>query len=182
MDGVDGTVWVEDLRAATGPQGRWPRFAPEALRLGVHAVLSIPVPTVHWKESASLDLYAMKPGTFGAGVRLLAEAYAEQTAVAVDHAYRVDVLRRAVRSRDVVGQAKGILMQRHGSDAAEAWTTLVEASQATNMKVVRRRRLAHRGPLATVAPHGHDDVTRRSSGPGSAGMPLRRGRAPSGHC
>ncbi|HEU5151136.1 MAG TPA: ANTAR domain-containing protein [Iamia sp.] len=44
-------------------------------------------------------------------------------------------LRTALVSRDVLGQAKGILMERHGIDAEEAFQRLVAMSQSTNIKV-----------------------------------------------
>lgn len=44
-------------------------------------------------------------------------------------------LRTALASRDVIGQAKGILMERHGIDDEEAFARLVSMSQTTNVKV-----------------------------------------------
>jgi hypothetical protein len=43
---------------------------------------------------------------------------------------------RAVESRDLIGQAKGILMEREGCTAEAAFHRLVETSQRRNMKVV----------------------------------------------
>ncbi|MEA2505877.1 MAG: hypothetical protein QOH48_495 [Actinomycetota bacterium] len=43
---------------------------------------------------------------------------------------------RAVENRDLIGQAKGILMEREGCSADEAFRMLVEASQRANIKVV----------------------------------------------
>jgi AmiR/NasT family two-component response regulator len=44
-------------------------------------------------------------------------------------------LRVALTTRDVIGQAKGILMERHGLTADEAFDRLVTMSQHTNVKV-----------------------------------------------
>ena len=44
-------------------------------------------------------------------------------------------LRRAIRSRDVIGQAKGLLMERRGVGEDEAFAILREASQSLNMKL-----------------------------------------------
>jgi AmiR/NasT family two-component response regulator len=41
-----------------------------------------------------------------------------------------------VESRDVIGQAKGILIERHDVDDAKAFQMLVNASQDTNIKLV----------------------------------------------
>ena len=45
-------------------------------------------------------------------------------------------LREAVRSRDVIGQAKGILMERHSIDEPTAFELLREHARSTNRKVV----------------------------------------------
>jgi AmiR/NasT family two-component response regulator len=41
----------------------------------------------------------------------------------------------AISARDVIGQAKGILMERHGMDADAAFDTLSRASQRLNIKL-----------------------------------------------
>jgi AmiR/NasT family two-component response regulator len=47
----------------------------------------------------------------------------------------VEQLKGALEGRDVIGQAKGILMERHGIDADEAFARLVEMSQHTNVRL-----------------------------------------------
>lgn len=47
----------------------------------------------------------------------------------------VDQLQEAVESRDVIGQAKGVLMERFGITADEAFDHLVHISQTTNTKL-----------------------------------------------
>jgi AmiR/NasT family two-component response regulator len=47
----------------------------------------------------------------------------------------VDQLHEALASRDVIGQAKGIVMERHGIGAEEAFDRLVRISQSTNTKL-----------------------------------------------
>jgi AmiR/NasT family two-component response regulator len=44
--------------------------------------------------------------------------------------------RRALASRDVIGQAKGILMERFGIDAVRAFELLKRLSQESNTAVV----------------------------------------------
>ena len=44
-------------------------------------------------------------------------------------------LHQAVNSRDMIGQAKGILMERHRLTAAQAFELLVRASSHTNRKL-----------------------------------------------
>jgi AmiR/NasT family two-component response regulator len=52
-----------------------------------------------------------------------------------DLALEVEHLRRALASRDVIGQAKGILMERFKITADEAFGLLVQASQHRNVRV-----------------------------------------------
>lgn len=44
-------------------------------------------------------------------------------------------MKEALRSRDVIGQAKGILMERRGVDETEAFDILRTASQSLNVKL-----------------------------------------------
>jgi len=66
----------------------------------------------------------------------------------------VDDLLRALESRDLIGQAKGILMERHRITADDAFTRLTQISQNSNTKlvevaaaVVGQRRPAEASPL-----------------------------------
>ena len=44
-------------------------------------------------------------------------------------------LRVAISSRDLIGQAKGILMERHGLTAEQAFAVLAQHSQENNRKL-----------------------------------------------
>jgi AmiR/NasT family two-component response regulator len=46
-------------------------------------------------------------------------------------------LQQAVDSRDLIGQAKGILMERFKVDDEAAFQMLVKSSQDTNMKLTK---------------------------------------------
>ena len=65
----------------------------------------------------------------------------------------VEHLRRALISRDVIGQAKGILMERFKVTADEAFALLVRASQRDNVRVAElSARLADTGEWLGAAP------------------------------
>jgi AmiR/NasT family two-component response regulator len=65
----------------------------------------------------------------------------------------VEHLRKAVESRDVIGQGKGILMERFRITADEAFRMLVHASQQRNIKLVAlATRLAETGEWIGPAP------------------------------
>ena len=61
---------------------------------------------------------------------------ADQAAVALAGARRVGELNHALETRDLIGRAKGIVMERFGLTDQQAFTMLVESSQHTNMKLV----------------------------------------------
>lgn len=57
----------------------------------------------------------------------------------------------ALGSRDVIGQAKGILMERHGVTADAAFSVLSRVSQAENIKLAEvARRFVENGDLPSV--------------------------------
>jgi AmiR/NasT family two-component response regulator len=54
----------------------------------------------------------------------------------------------ALGNRDVIGQAKGILMERHGVTADAAFSVLSRVSQAENLKLAEiARRFVETGKL-----------------------------------
>jgi AmiR/NasT family two-component response regulator len=68
-------------------------------------------------------------------------------------------LREALENRDVIGQAKGMLMERHGISADEAFDRLVRISQDTNVKL---HTVAER--LVGEGDDGHDHAVDRRMG------------------
>jgi AmiR/NasT family two-component response regulator len=127
--GSGGACEVPDLAAV----GHWPHVAEVAARHGVRGVLVLALTT----HDGVLGVLTFATRTqLGPRGRALAAALAGQATVALFGAQRIAGLRRAVTSRDVIGQAKGILMQRDGVDDEGAFALLVEASQSTNIKLV----------------------------------------------
>jgi GAF domain-containing protein len=114
---------------------RWPHFARRALDLGVHGSLSFQLYT-EGSRAGSLNLFSRHPHAFGEEDRVLGALFANQAGLALRGARRVAQLDRAVASRDVIGTAKGILIERFGIGDDEAFQRLVQSSQHTNMKLV----------------------------------------------
>lgn len=61
--------------------------------------------------------------------------FASHAAIALAGAQTEAQLHLAIESRDVIGMATGILMERHDLDAVQAFRTLIESSQASNIKL-----------------------------------------------
>ncbi|GAA4778587.1 GAF and ANTAR domain-containing protein [Actinomycetospora chlora] len=129
----DGVVIADDLAGADAE--RWPRFAPAAVAAGYRSVLSTQLVT-NGSSRAALNLYATDPGVFDLEARVTAGLFAAQAAMLLYGSEQVVHLGRAVDSRDVIGQAKGVLMERFSVDETEAFRMLVESSQGTNLKLV----------------------------------------------
>ncbi|WP_018332201.1 GAF and ANTAR domain-containing protein [Actinomycetospora chiangmaiensis] len=113
---------------------RWPRWRPRARAAGVRAMLSYAMGPPD-APVGSLNLYSFTPGAFSEAGRVTLEVFALQAAIALYGASRAEGLDIALAHRDQIGQAKGILMERHGVDADRAFRMLVEASQQSNIKV-----------------------------------------------
>lgn len=122
------TVHVEDYAQET----RWPRFVAALIeQTPVRSSLSIQLYT-NENELGTLNVYSEQPGTFTPEVEDVAVALAAQAAVALAAARNSDELRSAVASRDIIGQAKGIIMESQKVTSAEAFILLTKLSQTTN--------------------------------------------------
>ena len=114
---------------------RWPQFGAEAAELGVCSMLCVPL-WVHEQCLGALTLYAERSDAFTRLDERLAHLFGTLAALAIAEAQRVGQLRTAMANRDVIGQAKGILMERHRLTADAAFHRLAEASQRVNKKLV----------------------------------------------
>ncbi|MCF6506677.1 GAF and ANTAR domain-containing protein [Blastococcus sp. MG754426] len=125
------TVRIEDLRE----EDRWPRFAGEAADLGARSMLSFQL-FVTGSTVGALNLYSSRPGAFGEESESVGLVFASHAAVALVSAQHEQHLRTALASRDLIGQAKGILMNQFKLTGDQAFQVLVRASSHTNRKLV----------------------------------------------
>lgn len=137
------SVYAEDLTT----DARWPVFAPLAAAAGIRSVLSFGL--VGDETLGALNLYAESPRAFGADDRAKGLILATHTSVALAAAAklegitealaveinRLDNLFTALSSREIIGQAEGILMQRELITADQAFDLLRQASQQLNTKL-----------------------------------------------
>ncbi len=126
-------VRVPDVRS----DRRWPHWAAAAADLGVGAALSVPLED----GGGSLHVYAATPGAFDDRDELLLRLLAHAaTALAADRLREDagepgDRLQAALRDRDVISTAKGVLMARHGVDEETALHLLLETSRASGTRL-----------------------------------------------
>jgi transcriptional regulator with GAF, ATPase, and Fis domain len=124
------TVRSDDLQA----DGRWPRFGPRAAELGVRSMMAFQL-FVEAGSMGALNLYAESVAAFGEESESTGMLLAAHAAVAMTAARTEASLRAGLDTRDVIGQAKGILMERYKISGTAAFGLLITASQAVNEKL-----------------------------------------------
>jgi GAF domain-containing protein len=115
--------------------------------LGLRSVLSLRLRTER-RRMTVLTAYARKPGAFDEAATRVARLFTAHVGMALDAVTVREQLTEAMRTRDLIGQATGILMERLDIDAAEAFDSLVRASQQENVKLreLAQRIVAARSP------------------------------------
>ncbi|GAA2482190.1 GAF and ANTAR domain-containing protein [Terrabacter carboxydivorans] len=124
------TVRVPDMAS----EERWPKFAARASALGAASMLSIQL----WVENdnlGALNLYSYTPDSFTDESEHVGLLFASHAAVAFAGADKVHHLNIALARRDLIGQAKGILMERFTITADQAFNVLVRVSRDQNRKL-----------------------------------------------
>ncbi|MFC7673231.1 GAF and ANTAR domain-containing protein [Mycolicibacterium sp. GCM10028919] len=129
---LDDVVTVSnDLSEET----RWPRFAESAVAVGVHGMLSFRLYT-HDARMGALNLFAGERDVFSSDVEALAAMLATQAAIALIADDKELQFRSALASRDMIGQAKGMIMERFNVDAMRAFELLKRLSQESNTRLI----------------------------------------------
>ena len=123
------------VMAAIGDDTRWPRFSTRCVaETPARAVLGIPL---HVGDTVigAMDVYSDRAGAFDDEQTAAAVLFAAHASVAFLAARERQHLRDALASRDLIGQAKGILMAQSKITADEAFDLLRRASQRMNTKL-----------------------------------------------
>jgi GAF domain-containing protein len=115
-------------------EDRWPEFSAGAAKAGLRSMLACRLATQRDKLGA-LNMYSTEPDAFTAESEAMAIGYAAHVSLALSALDRETNLRRAMKSRELIGQAMGILMERHRLTASQAFDVMVHASQRTNVKL-----------------------------------------------
>jgi GAF domain-containing protein len=114
---------------------RWPHFVAEVADLGVGSMLCFRL-FVGEDSLGALNLYAHTPCAFDADAEAVGLIFASHASVALVGAQQQQRLRSAMDHRDLVGQAKGILMERYRLTADQAFAALVQVSSTSNRKLI----------------------------------------------
>ncbi len=130
-------VRIDDMAS----HGRWPRFARQAVSLGIRSCLAVPL-IADGEPVGALNLYARQPRAFGPSEIRRAEAFARHASGALTLALRMascedlnDQLRSSIMSRAVIDQALGVIMATEHCSQDKAFALLRGVSQNTNVKL-----------------------------------------------
>jgi hypothetical protein len=114
---------------------RFPRYAALAVKAGVRAQAGIRLfDTPRPSARGALNLYSRDVGSF-TDIGVMGLLFAHQSAVALDYAREIDNLQEAVKTRQAVGRAVGIVMERYGMSEERAFAFLARVSQTRNVKL-----------------------------------------------
>lgn len=124
---------------------RWPDFVPKAQALGINSILSSPL-LAHDVPVGALNIYSRTAAAFARKDQQLASTFAAEASIILSDA-GLDVadhqlssrLGEVLRTREVISQAQGVLMERHGVGENDAYTAL------------RRFSVDHSSPLSVGA-------------------------------
>jgi GAF domain-containing protein len=138
LDAIRDHAVVETGDLST--ESRWPRFATEVVACtGVHSAMSMRLHDDHG-ALGTLNLYARAKDAFDDQDRGVAPIFAAHAAIALRAAQHHRHLIAAIETRDIIGQAKGIIMAREGVDDTGAFEILRDGSNHLQCKL---RDLAH---------------------------------------
>lgn len=127
-------VRIDDMEL----EPRWPAWTPVAARMGLRSALSAPL--VAGEDClGAIKVYSRDPAAYGLRAERLLTMFAAQAAVLVANVQSMETaqrlgenLRSALRSRDLIGMGKGVLIERDGIDEVKAFAVLVGRSQREN--------------------------------------------------
>ena len=140
------TFRIDDMTA----EERYPRWARAVVEeTGVRSSLSLQLFTDAEQNSlGALNLYSPQPKAFDAETRGVGLAFAAQAAVALRSAQTAEHLRSGMATRNLIGMAQGILMERLKITPEQAFGVLSRLSMESNVKLREvARRLVETGEI-----------------------------------
>jgi hypothetical protein len=143
---ADSAIRSPDLRQ----EQRWPAFTTAAVEKGVRSALSFQLYT-HNAGAGAFNILSNTPHGFDINAETALAMLATHAAITLIDADRETQFHSALASRDLIGQAKGIIMERFQLDAQHAFALLAKLSQDTNTPV---RTIASKLVASSTQPSG----------------------------
>jgi hypothetical protein len=113
---------------------RWPLFTAGALEAGAAGMLACQL-YVEGDDLGALNLFSRTAGALDEESEHVGLMFAAHAAIAYATARQRDAAARRVATRQLIGRAEGILMERHRITAEQAFTMLVQVSQHRSIKL-----------------------------------------------
>jgi GAF domain-containing protein len=127
------TIHVTDLET----DDRFPRYREDALaETPIRSIMAFQM-FIAGETMGALNVYAETPNVFDHESRNIGLIFAAHSSVAWNSARRDEQFKKALASRDVIGQAKGMIMERYGVDAVQAFELLRKLSQDSNVPLIK---------------------------------------------
>jgi GAF domain-containing protein len=127
------TIHVADLET----DDRFPLYRRDVLeQTPIRAIMAFQL-FIADETMGALNVYAEQPHAFGPETRVIGAIFAAHSSVVWNAARRDEQFQRALASRDVIGQAKGMIMERYGVDAVQAFELLRKLSQDSNVPLIQ---------------------------------------------
>jgi GAF domain-containing protein len=123
-------VRTEDFETET----RWPQYSREVCKLGVRSSISFKLYTGD-RTAGALNVFSRRPNSFDSDSEVIGSILAAHAAAAILASRDSEQLQGALLSRDLIGQAKGMLMERFQVDSVGAFDMLRKLSQQMNMRL-----------------------------------------------
>ena len=113
---------------------RWPGYNEAVCEKGVRSSLSFKLYTGD-RTAGALNIFSSQPNAFNGESEAIGSVLAAHAAAALIASRHGEQLQSALTTRDVIGQAKGIIMERYSVDAIRAFEMLRELSQSMNTRL-----------------------------------------------
>ena len=114
---------------------RWPTYSPALVERGIRSGLSFKLYTAD-RTAGALNLFGLEPNRWDGEAETVGMVLAAHAAAAIMASREGDQLQSALSTRDRIGQAKGIIMERFNIDDVQAFAMLRRLSQDTNTKLI----------------------------------------------
>ena len=132
------TVRVDDTNGDT----RWPQWTAAVAELDLRAMLSVPL-TTSGTAIGAIKVYSGQPDAYDTRAEHVLELFARQAAILLSNTQALADARRlsaqlteALNNRDIIGQAKGVLIAQGAANDQAAFVMLATASQRSNTKLI----------------------------------------------
>lgn len=127
------TIHVRDLST----EERFPNYRRDALaETPIRSIMAFQM-FIAGETLGALNVYAEQPDAFDGESRTLGLIFAAHSSVAWNSARREAQFQKALSSRDVIGQAKGMIMERYRVNAVQAFELLRKLSQDSNVALIQ---------------------------------------------